>query len=559
MHEYLLADQSVVAWLVSWWKALLMMPPFVVWAWVMSVKIDKETVYYHFNQHMWNAIGLAASVVALAAMLFIPIFWIGWPMGMLILAAPIAAYWQYRNSRVPESDRWRLTGEGLQQKLQARKLAKAAANSVLTFSNKKGPRPVPLKEDPLFPVHMAVEDILAPALKSHASRVEVALGPSGATVWQTIDGIRYKREPLTADQGSAVLDYLKSIGGMDLKDRRRRQTGKGSVRGPQGDSEMDLVSSGSSAGVVLRVDFDRSKRLHKPIDGLGMLAQQLEAIRPLKEAHERHGIVLIGAAPGQGLTTTAYAMISRHDAYTANVKTLEREIVVDLDGVDQVLFDPSNPAVDFATNLQSMLRRDPDVVLIAEMTDAETAKVAADPGMQGPLIYVQQPLPTITDQIKDWFKRVGDAKNAAGALRVVCNQRLLRVLCPNCKQQYQPTPDQLKKMNIPATKQVTLHRASGKIQVKNKIEDCPVCNGTGYFGQTGVFEVLVLDEDMRKMLAATDLKGVLAEARRKKMIYLQEAALAKVIAGETTIEEVIRVTAPPKSSEGGAASGPKAA
>ena len=118
------------------------------------------------------------------------------------------------------------------------------------------------------------------------------------------------------------------------------------------------------------------------------------------------------------------------------------------------------------------------------------------------------------------------------------------VTCPNCRQPFQPTAEQLQKMSLPAAKVKQLHRASGKVQVKNKIENCPVCGGTGYLGQSGAFEVMVVDAQVRRLLTAGDLKGAHAHARRNKMIYVQEAALSKVVSGETTIEEVIRVTAP---------------
>jgi general secretion pathway protein E len=342
-----------------------------------------------------------------------------------------------------------------------------------------------------------------------------------------------------------------------VTDRRRRQTGEFKARGPSGESVLTVITAGSSTGQTIRIEIDREKRLHKPFDGLGLLAPQIEALRTIEPPHERHGIVLIGAPSGHGLSTTAYSFLARHDAYTSNVKTLEREVQVWLDGVDQIQWDPTNPDVDYAINLQSILRRDPDIVLTAEILDNETAKVAAEPGIKGPLIYVQQPLPTITDQIRDWVKKVGDVKEATRGLRLVTNQRLLRSLCPNCRQPYQPTPEQIKKLNLPAKKVTQLYRAGGKVQVKNRIEDCPVCGGNGYLSQTAVFEMMVVDEEGRKLLATGDLKAALAHARRNKMIYLQEAALSKVISGETDLDEVVRVLSPPRPAQESGSSDPK--
>ena len=131
-------------------------------------------------------------------------------------------------------------------------------------------------------------------------------------------------------------------------------------------------------------------------------------MRALEENHDRHGTFLVGAPSGQGLTTTCYSLISRHDAYIANIKTLEREILLQLDGPDQIQFDPSNPDIDYATNLQSILRRDPDVVLTADAVESEVVQIIAESGMDGPLIYVPQVLGSIVDQIRTWVKLVGN-------------------------------------------------------------------------------------------------------------------------------------------------------
>ena len=550
--ETLLGQQAATAFLVSWWKMLLMLPPFFGWAWLIATKLDKDARYFHLNHRMWNGIHLGAGAAALAAMLFIPIFWLSWPVGVLILLGPIVAYWQIRNNAVPEGQKFHLSSEGLGAKLTARAQARASKQAIIQFTDSKGQdRKVPLKDDPLFPVHMLAEDLFGPAIAARASRVELLVGQNGGLIRQTIDGIQYKRETIPTEAALRLMDYLKDIAGMDVADRRRRQAGDFKLRGPGGTGDISLVSAGSSTGQTVRMDIDRSKRLHKPFDGLGLLGPQLEALRAFEQPHERHGIILVGAPLGHGLTTTAYSFVSRHDAYTSNVKTLEREIMLPLMGVDQVQFDPSNPDIDYATNLQSILRRDPDIVLTAELADSESAKVAADPGMKGPLIYVQQSLPTITDQIRDWVKKVGDLKEASRALRAVTNQRLLRSLCPNCRQAYQPTPEQVKKLNLPPSKVKQLHRASGKVQVKNKIEDCPVCGGTGYLGQTAAFEVMVVTDEIRKDLSSGDLKAAMAHARRNNMYYIQEAALSKVISGETDLDEIVRVTSPAKSSGGG--------
>ena len=561
--ELLLAADAVTAVLVSWYKPLLLVATFVPWAWLISSKLDKDARFYYLNHQMWNGIHLAAGVAALAAGIFIPIFWLGWPAAIVILLTPLLVYWKIRNASVPEGEEFQLTGQTLSAAMAARRQQRAARAATITFLGKDGAAGViPDKEDPMFQIHLLAEDLLGGAKAARASKLELAVSSKGGSVAQTVDGIRYKRDPIPPDAGTRLVDYIKQQAGLDVNDRRRRQVGTFKMRSGTAESVVTLTTAGSSSGQTMRLDFDRTESRIKPFDAIGLHPSQMEALRKLDESHERHGVVLMGAPPGHGLTTACYSFINRHDAYTSNIKTLELEIETQIDGVDHVAWDPDNPNIDYATNLQSILRRDPDIVLIADVKDSETARVATEPGMNGPLIYVPQHIATISDQIREWISRVGDVRQAVKALRVVTNQRLLRTLCPNCRQAFQPTAEQLRKLNLPANKVSQLYRASGKVQVKNKIEDCPVCGGSGYLGQTAAFEVMVIDDESRKLLQAGDLKGARALARRNKMIYLQEAALTKVVNGETTIEEVIRVTAPPQAqprpAEGGA-SPPQAA
>lgn len=541
--------------LLAWWKILLMLLPFFPWAWLISSSLGKDAKYFHFNHFMWSGIYLGTGLAAFAAMLGIPIFWAGWPVGILVLWTPIVVYWQYRNRNVPAEHRFHLSAEGIRGRLDAAKKRKATRQSLLRFASADGQeKAAPQKDSPLYQVHMLAEDLIGPALAARCSRLELVVGSGGCAVSQLLDGVRIRRPNVPTDSAVPLIDYLKEMAGLDVQDRRRKQTAQMRLHGPEGETELSYLTYGSSNGHVLLIDFDRSKRLNIPFDSLGLLPAQLEALRAFEQPHERHGLMLIGAPTGHGLSTSIYSFLRRHDAYTSNIKTLEREITLPIEGVDQATWDPSDPDVDYATGLQSILRRDPDIVMTGRIRDTETARVLIEPGMDGPLIYIPQRAGSIAKQIRDWVKVVGDVRKAAQSLRCVTNQRLLRRLCPNCRQPFQPTADQLKKLGLPADRAKQLYRPGGKVQVKNKIENCPVCQGVGYLGQVGAFEVMIVRSSIRRLLAAGDLKGAWQEARRKKMILLQEAALGKVLAGETSIEEVVRVTSSDAKSGSGAQS-----
>lgn len=542
------------AFLVDWIKALLIVAIFIPWGWLVSSRLEQDARYFNFDYYKWNGLFMAGGALGLVAVLLIPWFWLGYPVAILLLLAPVLAYWKIRNAAVPEGRKYRLTGASFAGRMEARKAKAAIRDAKVSYiGSDRKPLPIPARDDPRLPIHLLTEQILEPAVGSRASRVEVLPAQGGYLVSQIVDGVRYKRESVPAETANAAIDYLKAVAGLDVADRRRRQVGQIKMRSGYGDTPLDLSVSGTGSGQSLRVDIDRTKRVSKPFDQLGMLAPQLEALNALLDRAARHGVVLFGAPAGHGLTTTAYALLSRHDAFTTNIKTLERQVELRLDGVDHSAFDASTSASDYSTTLQSILRRDPDIVYIADLKDPGTGKVAATPGIGGPLLYIGQQADSTAAQYAEWAKAVGDLKKAAAPVRAILNQRLLRVVCPQCRQGYQPTPDQAKKLGLsggglsagPAAGKVhTLYRAGGKVQEKNKIVECPICNGVGYFGQTAVFEVMPIDDESRRLLTAGDFKGAYAVARRNRMFYLQEAALAKVRDGVTTIEEVARVLNP---------------
>jgi len=550
-HPIIMTIAADVSVLLSPWKPIIIAASFIPWAWLISSKLEKDAGYFHLNRIAWNYAYLGCGAAAALAMFLIPIFYVSWPVGLIIMWTPIFAYWKVRNAAVPENKRFYLTSETIAGALARRKAERAQRTALITFYEKGGKeREVPLKETPLFPTHLVAEDLLGPAVDARSSRLEMAPSKTGYVVAQTVDGVKYRRDPLAPEVANPLIDYLKDIAGLDVQNRRRRQVGHFEMRGPNGRTRIAMTVAGSSAGQEMRIEFDRAERLNVPFDNLGLLEQQIRDLRALEAAEDRHGIVLIGAPPGQGLSTLGYSIVGRHDAYTTNVKSLEREIMMRHDGVDHQEFDSDNPNVDFATNLQSILRRDPDVVLVSDIMDKDTARIAAihTDKDEGPLIYIPQRLPGVKEQIVDWVKRVGDIKTAVKPLRAVVNGRLIRSLCPNCKQGYQPSREQLQRLHLPAEKVPQLFKAGGKVQVKNKIENCPVCQGTGYVGQAGVFEVMMLDDSARKMIANNDLPGAYMHCRRNNMIFLQEAALKKVVEGVTTLEEVARVVTPAKSA-----------
>lgn len=540
--------------LVGPWAPLVAMGFLFLWGWVTSSIWDKDAVYWHFNREAWNIAHLVCGTLGFAIMIApVPAVWwpaVGFPAGLLVMWASSIAYWIFHNRNVPADSAFRVSTEGLRQRMAARAAARQQKSAAISVIDAKGVvRGLPGKDDPLFVVHMTMEDILTPALIQRAAAIELLPGRNGQyQVSQTVDGMRYRRDPLEPGVANALIDYFKSAAALDVADKRRRQTGSFNARFGTQSHELRVRSAGSTAGQTLTVDIDIRKRVDiKPAD-LGLLPRQMEALD--KATADLHGIVLVSAPVGNGRTTMLYSLLRRHDAYTANIRTLELEQLVTIDGVGHSEF-KAEKGTDFATELRSILRRDPTILMVEDLVDVRTAQEAATPGVRGPLQYLGIRAESGLEALAKWAKAVGDLKLAAEPMKAVISCRLLRKLCDNCKVPYQPDPNQLRKLGLPPDQIKQLFKHSGKVIERNREETCPACGGLGYRGQTGAFEVMVFDSDARKLIAAGDLNGLKTHMRRLKTISTQEAALRKAIEGITSIEEVIRITRGGSASGGG--------
>ena len=542
--HFLLSDASVF--LLSPWKPLIIWAAVACWAWLVCMKIQPDATYYQFNLPNWNLAFIFFSGLGIAIMFFGLMFWVSWPVGVLIMFAPVLFYWRHRNQAVPESAKYHIgikSSPEAKAKKAAKKASKAATLSYID-ANKEAVK-APTEKDPANELYTALESVLLPGLENRASRMDLGLGAGGCIVIRTVDTLRTKQDPLDTDMGAKVFNLIRTLSGMNLEETRRQQVGEFQVRSPQGHHKLTVTASGSSKGQLIRIDFNRAQQVRIPYDALGLLKQQREILDPLIPDHNRHGIVLICAPPGQGLTTTGYALLSCHDSYTSNVRSLELETEAMLEGTVQQVWDPTNPQVDYARTLQSMLRRDPDVILVADMKDADTANVASESGMKGPLLYLSMNANNTMDMMTKWVQLVGDINEAAMPLKAMVSQRLLRRLCDNCKVGF--VPSDTGRFRLPEGTE--LYRAGGQVQDRNKVIECPVCKGSGYLGVTGIFEVMPVTEDVRNALCNGDLKAALNAALREKMIRLQDAAMQKAVAGETSIEEISRVLSPAKKKK----------
>lgn len=502
-----------------------------------------------FFPERWGGLGLVVFIIGVSTVLFVPIFWIGWPLMIAMFMAVPYSYWKFRDKRVAPAERFDIFATKLAAFKAKRKMKQAFDEVTASYGTGKGKFITPPEKGaPDFETHLNTERMLVPSLPARASRVELTPVAGGYLTVQTVDTIKSRRETYQASVAIKMIDLLKAAAGLDIKERRKRQSAILGMKIGDGEVKFLLTTWSSSAGQILRLELDREKQLTISFDNLGMLPIQAQT---LKDALENvvGGVVLVLVPPSHGLTTLGYTLLTQHNAYTSDIKTIERQVDRRLEGVTQLAWIAGEATNEYSTALQSIVRRGPNVMLVSDITDAGTGPILTHANSQNTLFYVLIPTDSVTIGLSTYLKAVGDPKSAANSLRAVVAGRLVRKLCPECRQPFQASADQSKRLGATAAKPLQLFRASGKIQVKNEIVNCGLCQGTGFLGTVGVFEVVRPDDRGREMLVAGDIANAYQQMRRAFRTPLtQECALLKVRTGETSLEEIARVFAPKSPS-----------
>ena len=253
------------------------------------------------------------------------------------------------------------------------------------------------------------------------------------------------------------------------------------------------------------------------------------------------GIILVSGPPRNGVTSTLYSLLREQDAYVKQLVALEAKVVSDLENVTQHAYGPDDK---LAEMLAPAIRHDPDVIMVDQCPDEQTASLIVD-AAENKLVLVGMGARDSFSALGKWARICGDAKAAVANLRATLCQVLLRKICQRCREPYHPDPQLLAKANIPADKVGNFFRPPGKPPVDDKGVPiiCSACQGTGYLGRTGAFELLEITDEIRRMvIGGSTLREIKAACRKNKMLYLQEQALRKVIAGHTSVKEVLRVS-----------------
>lgn len=542
--------------LVGWWKAVVLLIPLGLWAWYISKVLDKHAARFQLPREKYNTIHLVVGTLAFLGVLFIPLTGIVSFIAALatltvVLLGEVLYFIKVHNDdkRVPEKFQLSLVDfSKFREASDAKKKAGQQGKVELTIrgADKQALTP-PNSDTPEYAVRVASEKLYIDAGIARGSQVELVPVPPAAgqpvtqyRVQTLIDGIPTGGEALPAADAVRIIDFWKGAAKLDLGERRKRISGDLTIERADLKRKVRVISQGGSSGQRLMLLFDPDKAAMRELGELGLLDQQKSDLETLTKSGP--GLVLVAAPPDGGRTTTFYTIIRMHDAYTSDVQTIELEPQMVLEGVKTTKYEQVADGPEFSTTMRSILRRDPSVLGVAEVPDANTAKEIAKADLDRIRVYACVKADSAVSALQGWVKLVGDADVASKRLSGVVAQKLVRKLCNNCKVAYQPNADMLKKLGLPADQVKQLFKKGGQVMVKDKTETCPQCGGIGYFGQEGIFEVDVLTDTDRQLIRSGDWNSLKLELRKRKLPTLQQAALRKALDGVTSIEEVLRVT-----------------
>jgi type IV pilus assembly protein PilB len=387
------------------------------------------------------------------------------------------------------------------------------------------------------PIAKIVSTLLEFAIKARASDIHIEPQEERTRVRYRIDGILHEKLVLPKNVHEALVSRIKILSGMKIDEKRVPQDGRFSFR--SGEEEVDLrVSSLPSVNgekVVMR--------LLKKTGGVPSLADLGLRGRALKNLNEAiflpHGIILITGPTGSGKTTTLYSILSKVSTDRINIITLEDPVEYEIGGINQVQTNPA-AGLTFASGLRSFLRQDPDIIMVGEIRDQETANLAIQAALTGHLVFST----LHTNNAAGALPRLLDMKVEpyllASCVVAVVGQRVVRKICPHCREEYQPAAGVLEDMKKVLGPLFPQGEKPIKLYHGRK---CAECNETGYLGRIGIFEVLPVNEKIsRLILERTPVSKLEIQARKDGMITMTQDGYLKALEGITTIEEVMRVS-----------------
>lgn len=380
------------------------------------------------------------------------------------------------------------------------------------------------------PIVQLVRSLLEQAIRQRASDVHIEALESKIRVRYRIDGALYERMVYDNSLLPAISARIKILGGMDISEKRKPQDGRMSIMVDRQDYDIRISSIPTVHGEKLVLRISSKLNLTRNKKELGLPADELERFDHMMASP--FGIILVTGPTGSGKSTTLYTALSELNKETVNIVTVEDPVEADIEGINQIQV---NPKVDltFATALRSILRQDPDIIMIGEIRDQETATIAVQASITGHLVvstlHTNNAVGTLNRMADMGVERYLIADSVVGVIA----QRLVRKLCTHCKKMRPASREEKRLLKLNTPEEVQIYEPCG----------CDFCSHTGYYGRIGVFEIMEVNDEIRDLIAENAATEELERAARNSgMRTLRENGIRYVLDGVTSIEEMVKAS-----------------
>ncbi len=507
-----------------------------------------DTRFVGTNRTLWSGLVLGGAVAGLLAALFLPVFYVGFPVGVLLAGGVAVIYTKHRNGLVTENLTV-LSGPHLRRlkdRLAGRRSVADTSGPVtgvgrdIIFMSLDD---LPIRMEAAKPVeaeaNQETERILFDAIVRRAAVVGVLIKGRRAQVRYRIDGQVAEAPNVEGPVSPHVAATLKRLAGLDPSETRKPQQGKVRAVVAGQTFELRIKTSGSVRGEQLAIRVLDLATTEMRLEDLGLAESQIETLKTALDV--KPGLVVVSGPKDSGLTTTLLACLRHYDRYMNTVVSFEPHVDLEVQNVQHVPLTEDTGA-GAAAKVQEHVRMQPDVVAVDSLASPEVGQVLA-PVVAEARLVVGLRASDAAQAMARMAQLFGSTHPLSEGLHLVANQRLVRMLCPECKEAYRPNPDFLRKANLASQKVDVLYRPPSHPETDRKGRPvvCARCQNVRYTGRTGLFELMPIDEEARAMIASgASAADVRTHARKLGMRNLQEEGLRLVIDGTTSIEEVLR-------------------
>lgn len=380
------------------------------------------------------------------------------------------------------------------------------------------------------PIVQLVRSLIEQAIRQRASDIHIEALENKVRVRYRIDGTLYERMVYDNSLLPAISTRIKILGGMDISEKRKPQDGRMSIMVDRQDYDIRISSLPTVHGEKIVMRLSSKLNLTRNKKDLGLPPDEMERFNHMLASP--FGIILVTGPTGSGKSTTLYTALSELNKEAVNIVTVEDPVEADIEGINQVQVN-NKVDLNFASALRSILRQDPDIIMIGEIRDQETASIAVQASITGHLVVSTMH----TNNAVGTLNRMADMGVAryliSDAIIGVIAQRLVRKLCPHCRKKRFATDKEKRILRRSLAEEVEIYEPGG----------CKLCNNTGYFGRTGVFEIMEVNEEMRKLIADdATTEEMIAAAKKNGMHTLRENGIRYVLEGVTSIGEMLKAS-----------------